>query len=302
MLKRTIAIQQPCHIKCNNEQLVISYKHIKGQEGQQDKTVPLEDIGLLLLEHQQISLTHYLMDKCMYYNIALVCCNENHHPTGLLLNLDGHTIQTEKFKHQINASEPLKKQLWQQIIVQKIKNQAAVFCQFNINEKTLLHYADAVKSGDSSNTEGNAAAHYWQNLFPAAWNFYRRRDGEPPNNLLNYGYAIIRAITARAIVGAGLMPTLGVFHRNRYNAYCLADDLMEPYRPYVDKTVRTIINKTSHVSQITQELKVMLLSIPQQDVLIDDEVSPLLNAIQRSAYSLAKCFEGKTRKLLLPQL
>jgi CRISP-associated protein Cas1 len=302
MLKRTIAIQQPCHIKCNNEQLVISYKHIKGQESQPDKTVPLEDIGLLLLEHQQISLTHYLMDKCMYYNIALICCNDSHHPTGLLLNLDGHTIQTEKFKHQINASEPLKKQLWQQIIVQKRKNQAAVFSQFNINEKTLLHYAEAVKSGDSSNTEGHAAAHYWQNLFPPVWNFYRRRDGEPPNNLLNYGYAIIRAITARAIVGAGLMPTLGVFHRNRYNAYCLADDLMEPYRPYVDKTVRTIINKTSHVSQLTQELKVMLLSIPQQDVLIDDEVSPLLNAIQRSAYSLAKCFEGKTRKLLLPQL
>jgi CRISP-associated protein Cas1 len=302
MLKRTIAIQQPCFLKCNNEQLIVSYKHVKGQEDMTDKTVPLEDVAVLLLDHQQISLTHYLMDKCMYYNIAIVCTNESHHPTGMLLNLDGHTVQSEKFKHQVNASEPLKKQLWQQIIIQKIKNQAAVFTHFNQNPKTLLHYADAVKSGDTSNAEGSAAAHYWQHLFPPAWNFYRRRDGEPPNNLLNYGYAIIRAITARSIVAAGLMPTLGVFHRNRYNAYCLADDLMEPYRPYVDVVVRNIIQETSIVNELTQELKISLLKIPQTDVSIDGETSPLLNAIQRSAYSLAKCFEGKSRRLSLPQL
>ncbi len=302
MLKRSIAIQQPCFLKCNNEQLIVCYKHVKGQEDMPDKTVPLEDVAVLLLDHQQISLTHYLMDKCMYYNIAIVCTNESHHPTGMLLNLDGHTVQSEKFKYQVNASEPLKKQLWQQIIIQKIKNQAAVFNLFEINNKTLIHYADAVKSGDTSNTEGSAAAHYWQNLFPSHWNFYRRRDGEAPNNLLNYGYAIIRAITARSIVAAGLMPTLGVFHRNRYNAYCLADDLMEPYRPYIDNEVRNIIQETSIVKELSQELKVRLLKIPQQDVQIDGETSPLMNAIQRSAYSLAKCFEGKSRKLALPQL
>jgi CRISP-associated protein Cas1 len=267
-----------------------------------DKTKALEDIGVLILDHQQISLTHPLMDKCMYYNIAVVCTNSSHHPTGMLLNLDGNTVQSEKFKYQVQASEPLKKQLWQQIIVSKIKNQAAVFSHFNTNEKTLLHYADKVKSGDTENCEGSAAAHYWQNLFPPAWNFYRRRDGEAPNNLLNYGYAIIRAITARAIVAAGLMPTLGVFHRNRYNAYCLADDLMEPYRPYIDKTVRTIINETSNVQELTQVLKVTLLKVPQLDVQIDGETSPLMNAIQRSAFSLAKCYEGKIRKLALPQL
>jgi CRISP-associated protein Cas1 len=302
MLKQTIAIQQPCFLKCNNEQLIISYKHVKGQEHLADKTKALEDIAVLVLDHQQISLTHYLMDKCMYYNIALVCTNTSHHPTGMLLNLDGHTVQSEKFKFQVNATEPLKKQLWQQIISSKIQNQAAVFQHFSIDNQNLLHYANKVKSGDTENCEGSAAAHYWQNLFPAAWNFYRRREGEPPNNLLNYGYAIIRAITARAIVAAGLMPTLGVFHRNRYNAYCLADDLMEPYRPYVDKTVRNIINETSNVKELTQEFKVSLLKVPQLDVSIDGETSPLLNAIQRSAFSLAKCFEGKTRKLSLPKL
>jgi CRISP-associated protein Cas1 len=302
MLKQTIAIQQPCFLKCNNEQLIISYKHVKGQEHLVDKSKALEDIAVLVLDHQQISLTHYLMDKCMYYNIALVCTNPSHHPTGMLLNLDGHTVQSEKFKYQVNATEPLKKQLWQQIISSKIQNQAAVFQHFNIDNQNLLHYANKVKSGDTENCEGSAAAHYWQNLFSPAWNFYRRREGEPPNNLLNYGYAIIRAITARAIVAAGLMPTLGVFHRNRYNAYCLADDLMEPYRPYVDKTVRGIINETSNVKELTQEFKVSLLKVPQLDVSIDGETSPLLNAIQRSAFSLAKCFEGKTRKLSLPQL
>jgi CRISP-associated protein Cas1 len=302
MLKRTLLIQNPCHLKVNNEQLIISFNHIKGQELLEEKTVPLEDIGVLILEHKQISLTHWLLDKCMYYNIALVCTNETHHPTGLLLNLDGNVIQSEKFKHQIAASEPLKKQLWQQVIISKIKNQAAVLQQFGVNNATLLHYAKAVKSGDTENAEGSAAAHYWQNLFPKAWDFYRRRDGLPPNNLLNYGYAIIRAITARALVASGLMPTLGIFHRNRYNAYCLADDIMEPYRPFVDKTVRNIIKTTSHVAELTKDFKVQLLSIAQEDVQIDGVTSPLLNAIQRTANSLAKCYAGSARKLALPEL
>lgn len=302
MLTRTIAIQTPCHLKCNLEQLVISYKHIKGQEAMPDRTVPLQDVGILLLDHQQISLTHYLIDKCMYHNIALICTNTSHMPTGMLLNLDSNTIQSEKFKDQINASEPLKKQLWQQIIIAKITNQAAVLAKYHSGAPSLLHYAAKVKSGDTANCEGNAAAYYWQHLFNPAWNFYRRRDGDPPNNLLNYGYAILRAITARAIVVAGLMPTLGIHHRNRYNAYCLADDLMEPYRPYVDAAVREIMMNTSHITELTQTLKVALLKVPQTDVSIDGETSPLLNAIQRTANSIANCYMGKQRKLSLPQL
>jgi CRISPR-associated protein Cas1 len=159
-----------------------------------------------------------------------------------------------------------------------------------------------VKSGDADNSEAVAAAHYWQNLFPPAWNFYRKRDGAPPNNLLNYGYAIVRAGMARAIVGAGLLPTLGIFHRNRYNAYCLADDMMEPYRPYVDMVVRSTIAKTSAVETLTQELKVELLKIPTLDVMLAGDKSPLMVAMQRTAVSLARCYAGEQRKLLLPEI
>jgi CRISP-associated protein Cas1 len=302
MLKRSLLIENACHLKCRQEQLIISYSHIKGQEAFPEKSVPLEDVAVIILEHQQITLSHFLMDKCMYHNIALICTNETHHPTGMLLNLDGNTIQSEKFKYQIAATTPLKKQLWQQIIISKIKNQAIVFSKNNLDNKPLLYYAKNVKSGDMENAEGAAAAHYWRNLFPPIWNFYRRRDGAPPNNLLNYGYAIIRAIAARALVGTGLMPTLGIFHRNRYNAYCLADDIMEPYRPYVDLCVRSIIDQTSAIDNLTSELKVALLRIPQQDVSIDGGTSPLLNALQKTAISVAKCYEGKIRKLSLPEL
>ena len=302
MLKRTLAFQNPCYLKCNLEQLVVSYKGIPGYDTLADKTVPLEDVGVIILEHQQITLTHFLIARCMYYNIALICCDATHHPTGLMLNLNGNTTQSEKFKWQIAASEPLKKQLWQQIISSKITNQAAVFKHIGLDGYTLKFYAADVKSGDTTNAEGSAAAYYWQRVFVHLPKFYRRREGEPPNNMLNYGYAIIRAITARALVGAGLMPTLGVWHRNRYNAYCLADDLMEPYRPFVDKTVINITNTTANYTQLTPDIKKTLLSIPQIDVTIDGQTSPLFNAIQKSAYSLAKCFEGTTRKLTLPIL
>jgi CRISP-associated protein Cas1 len=300
MIKRTLLIQQPCYLKFNLEQLVINYNKVKGQEDLPDRTVPLEDVGVIVIEHQQTTVTNYLLHKCAEHNIALVTCNDQHMPIGLLMSLDGHTTQTEKYRHQVAASEPLKKQLWQQIISRKIRNQAMVFAHFGINATTLNKYASDVKSGDTANAEGSAAAHYWQNLFPPSWHFYRRRDGKPPNNLLNYGYSIIRAITARAIVATGLLPTLGIFHRNRYNAYCLADDLMEPYRPFVDLVVRQIINETSNVDTLTNELKVKLLNVASHDVLIDGQTSPLLNAVQRSANSLAKCFAGELRKLNLP--
>jgi CRISP-associated protein Cas1 len=166
----------------------------------------------------------------------------------------------------------------------------------------LENLADTVKSGDGDNNEAVAAAHYWQNLFPPAWNFYRKRDGVPPNNLLNYGYAIVRAGMARAIAGAGLLPTLGIFHRNRYNAYCLADDMMEPYRPFVDMVVRNIIQTTSAVDTLTQPLKIQLLKIPEMDVLLNGDKSPLMVAMQRTAASLARCYLGEQRKLLLPAI
>ena len=302
MIKRTICIENACFLKFSNEQMVVSYGHIKGMEDKPDKTVPIEDLGILVLEHQQITLTHYLLDKLVSANVAVITCNDTHHPTGLLMPLESNTLQSERFRAQIEASEPLKKQLWQQTVKAKISNQAAVIKKWEGKYNLLTSLAASVRSGDEGNNEAVAAAHYWQNLFPPSWNFYRKRDGTAPNNLLNYGYAIVRAGMARAITGAGLLPTLGIFHRNRYNAYCLADDMMEPYRPYVDVVIRTIIHNTSAVATLTQELKVELLKIPTLDVLIDGDKSPLMVAMQRTAVSLARCYAGEQRKLLLPQM
>ena len=282
--------------------MVVSYSHIKGMEDKPDKSVSIEDLGMLVLEHQQISLTHYLLDKLVSANVAVVTCNDTRHPTGMLMPLESNTLQSERFRAQIEASEPLKKQLWQQTVRAKIINQAAVLKKWKGKSHFLSNLASNVKSGDADNSEAVAAVHYWQNLFPPAWNFYRKRDGVPPNNLLNYGYAIVRAGMARAIVGAGLLPTLGIFHRNRYNAYCLADDLMEPYRPYVDMVVRGIIDRTSAVDTLTQELKVELLKIPTLDVQLENDKSPLMVAMQRTAVSVARCYAGEKRKMLVPEM
>ena len=302
MIKRTLCIETPCHLKCSNEQLVVSYGHVKGLEDRADKTVPIEDIGILILEHQQITITHYLLDKLAGNNVAVITCNETHHPSGMLLSLEGNTLQSERFTAQIEATEPLKKQLWQQTVKAKILNQSSVLKKWGLNHNLLNNLAIQVKSGDSNNHEAIAAAFYWQHLFPDSWQFFRKRDGPPPNNLLNYGYSIIRASMARAIVGAGLLPTLGIFHRNRYNAYCLADDIMEPYRPFVDQVVRSIIQQTSQIEHLSQELKVQLLRIPAADVLINGETSPLMIAMHRTASSLAKCYNGEQRKILYPEI
>ena len=289
MVKRTICIENACHLKCRNEQLVVSYRKVEGMESIPEKTVPIEDIGMVVLEHQQITLSQYLMDRLLANNAAVIICNETKHPTGLMMPLEGNTLQSERFRAQIDATEPLKKQMWQQTVRAKIANQSAVLAKWTIPNKLLVNLADNVKSGDADNNEAVAAGYYWKNLFPAAWDFYRKREGPPPNNLLNYGYAILRATVARALVGAGLLPTLGIFHRNRYNAYCLADDIMEPYRPFVDVIVRGIIDKTSIVSELTPEFKAQLLRLPTVDVELDGERSPLMVAVQRTATSVAKC-------------
>jgi CRISPR-associated protein Cas1 len=282
--------------------MVVNYEHIKGYETIPEKTVPIEDIGMLVLEHQQITISHYLLDKLLENNASVITCSETKHPSGMLLPLESNTIQSERFRAQIEATEPLKKQLWQQTIKAKICNQMAVLKKWNIQYNYLATLAQTVKSGDAGNSEAKAAAYYWSHLFPDAWQFFRKREGPPPNNLLNYGYAILRATMARAITGAGLLPAFGIFHRNRYNAYCLADDIMEPYRPFVDIIVRSIIDKTSAVEALTQELKVQLLKLPSMDVQLGNETSPLMIATQRTAASLAKSFTGETRKILYPSI
>lgn len=297
MIKRTLYFGNPAYLKTANEQLVIEM-HDSGES----KSSPIEDIGLLILDHQQITITQALMAKLLANNTAIITCDHTHHPTGMWLSLDGHTLQSQKFQAQIEATVPLKKQLWQQTVMCKIENQAALLALQREENKLMLTYSREVKSGDSENHEAIAAAYYWKRVFPDFLEFRRERYGPPPNNLLNYGYAILRAMVARGLTASGLLPTLGIHHRNQYNAYCLADDIMEPYRPFVDKVVCQIIRGNGKFLEMTPNMKKALLEISSMDVIIDGQKSPLMNAVQRTTASLAKCFEGKGRKILYPEL
>ncbi len=297
MIKRTLYFGNPAYLKTKNEQLLIDLT-----ETGEFKTAVIEDIGIMVLDNQQITITQSVISKLLANNVALIVCDDIHHPTGLMLNLDGHTLQSQRFQHQINASVPLKKQLWQQVVTAKITNQANLLELYRISNKRLRSLSKMVKSGDSDNCEAQAATYYWKHVFPLFPGFRRFREGDPPNNLLNYGYAILRAIVARNLVGSGLLPTLGIFHRNQYNAYCLADDIMEPYRPFVDQIVYDIIRGNGNYLDLTPKMKQQLLAIPVVDVNIEGDKSPLMNAVQRTTASLAKCFEGKSKKLLFPVL
>ncbi|WP_026769677.1 type II CRISPR-associated endonuclease Cas1 [Asinibacterium sp. OR53] len=299
MIKRTLYFGNPAYLKTRNEQLVF-----ESPETGEVKQVPIEDIGVLITDHQQITISSALLSKLLSGNVAFISCDATHHPTGLLLNLDGHTLQSARFTAQIEASVPLKKQLWQQTISAKISNQAGVLNWQRLHCQNLVNWAREVKSGDPDNHEALAAAYYWKHLFThtgVGMGFKREREGLPPNNLLNYGYAILRALVARSLVASGLLPTLGIFHRNQYNAYCLADDIMEPYRPFVDKLVWDIIRMNGASAELSPSVKKSLLGIPAMDVRIRDEKSPLMVAVQRTTASLARCFEGKTRKIDYPE-
>ena len=296
MIKRTLYFGTPAYLKTNNEQLVF-----ENTENGEPVSIPIEDIGVLIIDHQQITITQALIAKLLANNTAFITCDSSHHPTGLLLNLDGNTLQSLKFKAQIEATVPLKKQLWQQTVSCKINNQAMVLEGNRIPVKNLRNWAAEVKSGDSENHEAVAAAYYWKNIFQLFPDFKRERFGEPPNNLLNYGYAILRAVVARSIVASGMLPTLGIFHKNQYNAYCLADDIMEPYRPFVDKVVLNIVNLNGNFLELTPGMKKDLLHIPAMDVMINKEKSPLMVAVQKTTASLSKCFEGKQRRIEYPE-
>lgn len=297
MIKRTLYFGNPAYLKTQNEQLLIELP-----ETGETKQAPIEDIGILILDHRQITITQAVLAKLLANNTAVITCDDSHHPTGLLLTLDGHSLQSQKHQAQLQASMPLKKQLWQQTVAAKIENQAALLALERAEYKPLLTLSKEVKSGDADNCEAQAAAYYWKRIFPEFLEFRRERHGPPPNNLLNYGYAILRALVARSLVASGLLPTFGIHHRNQYNSYCLADDIMEPYRPFVDKVVCDIVRMNGKFLEITPKMKQALLAIPALDVYLEGQKSPLMNAVQRSTASLAKCFEGKSRKVLYPQL
>lgn len=308
MIKRTLYFGNPAYLKTANEQLVVETPlpvPVQGEDGEEinttSKTIPIEDIGLLIIDHRQVTITQAVLSKLLANNTAVITCDDTHHPTGMMLSLDGHSLQAQKFTAQVNATQPLKKQLWQQTVAAKIKNQAAMLAFRRTEHKILLSLAENVKSGDSENAEAQAAAYYWKRVFPEDLDFRRERYGPPPNNLLNYGYAILRAMVARSLVASGMLPTLGIHHRNQYNAYCLADDVMEPYRPYVDYVVFQLVRQNGQYLDMNPAMKKALLEVPAMDVMIDGKKSPMMNAVQRTTASLAKCFEGTARKILYPE-
>lgn len=309
MIKKTLYFGNPAYLSLWNGQLVIKLPEVvkNGQfpdnlKKQLEVTKPIEDIGVLVLDHKQITITSGVLEALLANNCAVITCDSKSMPVGLVLPLYGNTTQNERFRQQLDASLPLKKQLWQQTIKMKIENQATVlqFCK-KVEVQCMRIWASDVKSGDPNNLEARAAAFYWKGLFGDLNGFTRDREGIPPNHLLNFGYAILRAVVARSLVTSGLLPTLGIHHHNRYNAYCLADDIMEPYRPYVDELVFSLVNSGADYSVLTKELKAQLLGIPTLDVSISGRRSPLMVAVGQTTASLSKCFNGDLRRIVYPE-
>ena len=292
MIKRVLCFENPARLSLKLAQMVVELQDVT-------RTLPIEDIGVVILDHKQITITHALIDALLANNVAMVTSNDKHLPVGLMLPLDGNTLQSERFRVQIDASEPLKKPMWQQTIVANILGQAHVLGTQLIKHNNMLKWAKDVRSGDTENMEARAAAFYWRNMFEKDA-FIRDPQGLPPNNLLNYGYSIVRAMMARALVGAGLLPTLGIHHHSRYDAYCLADDIMEPYRPFVDMKVLEMWKNGGITSDISSDQKRELLGITTMDVNISGHRSPMMLAIQTTAQSVQKCYSGEARKIIYP--
>ena len=292
MLKKSILIEQKSSVTCKNLQLIIKNKV-------REASIPIEDIGFIVIDNPEIYISITAFNLLIDNNTAVIICNNNHLPNGMLLNLNSHHIQQEIFKNQIAASLPLKKQLWQQTIKEKIKNQGILLNKITNKENNFEFLSSKVLSGDTSNMEAVAASFYWKSFFNH--NFKRERFGKYPNNFFNYGYAILRAATARALSGSGLLNTLGIHHKSKYNAFALADDIMEPFRPIVDEAVNTIVQHYDE-EELNTEIKSVLLQTLTRTVYFKNEKSTLMVALQKTASSLQQCYSGKRKKIKYPEL
>lgn len=295
MVKRTIHFSNPVHLSVSKKQLVVELK----DDERTIKTLPIEDLGIIVLEHPHITLTSNVLEALMHEQVAVLTCNSQYLPSGLFLPLDGHSEQTERIRTQLSASVPLKKQLWQQTVRNKIMNQALVLQKLGGNHQRLVHLQNDVLSDDTTNCEGVAAAYYWGQIYGG--NFVRSRDPQTPNAQLNYGYAILRSVVARALTASGMFPSIGIHHRNKYNAFCLADDIMEPYRPFVDWQVLHLPGIHETEEGLTKEQKIELLKLPQLDIRIGDLTRPLFHAVSITTASLYKCFDNSARKIVYPE-
>lgn len=312
MIKRTILVSSPSHLSLRNGQMIVKMAELERCDKvderfkrEFERSVPIEDIGMLMVENRQVTLTAGLLAALAAANSAVAVCDDRMMPTGLMLPLAANTTLTERMRKQVEASLPLKKQMWQQTVRAKIANQAKVLSHATgESHPCMTEWAADVRSGDADNTEGRAAAYYWKNLFTGriGGGFRREPDGEWPNAMLNYGYAVVRAVVARALVGSGLSPTLGIFHRNKYNAYCLADDIMEPYRPVVDMLVLRLMERDDCQDGLSKEAKRELMQLPQADVRMEGKTSPLMNAVAVTSASVSACFCGDERKISYPEI
>lgn len=294
-MKQTILIQNPAYVKTKYKQLTIMEPKTQKVLG----SIPCEDIGFLILEHPQITISLQVIQELQDHKVAIVSCDKFHMPQGLMLPFSGHTQMQAHLKLQIQSSESLKKQLWKQTVEAKINNQMNVLQILNKPYGQMEDYYNEVKSGDSTNKEGQAANFYWKHLLN---NFNRDRYGESPNQFLNYGYSVLRSAVARALVGSGLNPSIGLFHKNKYNAYCLADDIMEPYRPYVDYLVYDMpASLRSEEPSLTPQTKQKLLQLYSVDIHINGKIKPLLEALKTTSSSLVQCLNQNKRKLIYPE-
>ena len=287
MLYRSIYIGNPAYLKLKDKQLKVTDPETKEEKG----SVPIEDIGLLMLDHYQITLSHQLIQELMKNNVILISCDERHLPLAGMLPFSGNTLFSERVKTQIEVSEPLKKQLWKQTVECKIQNQLKVLEQLGKYASPMYEYLKEVKSGDSTNMEGIAAQHYWKYLIDN--DFLRDRFGDYPNPFFNFGYGVLLSIIARALVDTGLLLVLGIFHRNKYNPYCLASDIMEPYRPIADLLVMKWLQLHPEKQCLDKESKTFLLQIATQDVNIEKLVRPLIVGVKMTTSSLLKCYIGE---------
>ncbi len=294
MIKRTLSFSNPCSLSLKNCQLVVKLK----DEPDFIRTIPVEDIGFVLLENQQISVSLPLLNALAENNAAVIVCSDKFMPNAMMLNLDSNSIQGERYRDQVNASEPLKKNLWKQTVEAKIRNQAALLDKLDKDGNKLRPYWQNVKSGDPDNREGLAAKVYWDALFGDE--FIRTRAGEFPNEMLNYGYTVLRAAVARSLMGSGLFPAFGIYHRNRYNSFPLADDIMEPYRPFVDEIVFDLY--ANGETELNKDVKVEILKLLYVDTVFDKVTRPLDVGLSITTASLAKCFSGEKKKIMYPLL
>ena len=295
MLYRSIYIGNPTHLKLKDKQLKITDPTTQTVKG----SVPIEDLGLLMLDHYQITVSHQLLQELMKNNVVLISCDEKHLPLGAMLPFSGNTQYSERVKTQLEVSEPLKKQLWKQTVECKIQNQAKVLEHLGKYADPMYDYLKEVKSGDTTNMEGIAAQHYWKYLID--YDFLRDRFGEYPNQFFNFGYGVLLSIVARALVDTGLLLVLGIFHRNKYNPYCLASDIMEPYRPIVDLLVMEWLTTHPEVEELNKESKAHILQMATRDVQIEKNTHPLIVAVKNTTSSLYKCYTGEKRLIAYPE-